>query len=402
LSKPRNIDYSTEEMAKCSGITVKNFIDRLKSICDEDKDNKRFGYDLSLSDFKTDELNETSDYFFPPEIAEPLIILIKNYDNHPYHRKNAKKNEVTASMISNYTKKVLDDIDNIEYDIFKKIIYGYNAHVTSLKLSYWVDPFIRELTHFILNSLQQHEDIGQALYKYTKQLNSFNYNLHRGMSIKQNLNVEGENVSIDHLLVRCIKTGLQKSKHIKELCFPDLNELIKAKEFDAYPDEFKDKFIAQYSNLSIKEKRNEYLNLMLRDSINQYAYTSNLKILEASRRQAENWRPYDKRIAAGDNGIHIEEMKNYLLGEISKCDSDIKQAEKYKELLQKWLNELKNTGNCSAPFCFESADFIKIREADYIEHCKKLDEDTNNISLTKVLDNMVGQALRHFIDNPNE
>uniref|UniRef100_UPI0005619859 hypothetical protein n=1 Tax=Ruminococcus flavefaciens TaxID=1265 RepID=UPI0005619859 len=287
MSKHRKIDYSTKEMADLSGMSTKNFIDRLKSICNDENGENRFGYDFDIFDFKVDDLTTTSDYYFPPEIAEPLIILIKNIDYHPYGRKNAKKKEVTASQISEYTQRVLDDIDNTDFSIFKDMIYSYNAHVTSLELSYWIEPFIRALTHFVLNSLQQCENIGQALRHYTQMLDSFNYNLHRGMILKTRYNIEQENISIDRLLVNCINEGLNIANYCKKNGIPDFEDLLKSQKPNipyvntSYTDENSTKkTINAITNLPINEQRKLYLEMVLRNRINYFTLNNNKAAVE--------------------------------------------------------------------------------------------------------------------------
>ena len=410
MSKKRPIDYSTKEMAELCGMTTKNFTDRLKSICNDENGENRFGYNFTFTDFKVDDFTDTADFFFPPEIAEPLIILIRNIDNHPYSRKNAKKKDVTASQIAEYTKKVLDDIDNTEYPIFKDMVYSFNAHVTSLELSYWIEPFIRALTHFVINSLQQYGNIGQALRHYTKALDKFNYNLHRGMIFQNRFDLEQENISIDHLLVDCINEGLVIANESKKTKIPDFEELLKSEKPNiphlntSYADEESTiKTINAILNLPISEQRKIYLEIVLRNCIDAFKLESNIVAVAAKKKAAQKWMSLDKRIENGDKGIYNEQMKNELLKIIANCDEMIESWQRSKEYHQQKLDELNKTGHCSVNF---NVDFLfmptEVRHELYVSHCHSIDEDPDNAPLKKVLDNMLGQALRYFMDNCEE
>lgn len=407
MSKHRKIDYSTKEMADLSGMSTKNFTDRLKSICNDENGENRFGYNFNIFDFKADDIAITSNNYFPPEIAEPLIILIRNIDYHPYARKNAKKTEVTASQISEYTRRVLDDIDNTEYPIFKDMIYSYNAHVTSLELSYWIEPFIRSLMHFVLNSLQQYGNIGQALRHYTKYLDKFNYNLHRGMMFETKFNIEQENISIDRLLVNCINEGLNITKNNKKTGIHDFEDWLKAKQPNlpelntSYVDEKStNRTINTITSLPINEQRKIYLEIVLRNQINNFKLKSNIAAVEKKKSVAENWIPLDKRIENGDKEVHNEQIRNELLKKISDCDALILSGQKGKEYYQQKLDELNNTGRCSVNFNVDHLFMpTELRHEHYVSHCHTIDNDANNLPLKNVLDNMIGQALRYFMDN---
>lgn len=401
LSKKRNIDYSTEEMAKLSGMSVKKFTDKLKIICD---DYNRFGYNLNILDFKLDEWT-TSDYHFPPEIAEPLAILIKNSDNHPYNRKNYKDQNVTALKIADYTKGVLNDIDNSEYSIFKDMIYSYNAHTTSLDLANWISPFIRALKHFLINSLHTYENIGQAISYYTRMLDSFNYNLHRGTIFKQTNNIEKENISIDHLLVRCINEGLTITKQYKKEGIPDFEELLESEIpyfLESNPLYAKDtKEIINYiTNLPVNEQRKLYLNIVLRKSINTRSLAENINIVNIKKESFKNWNPRDKRIENGDEKVYNEEIRAELLRQISNCEQALESYKRSLEYYQEKLKELDQTGECSVNFNTDNLFMATYkRHQKYVAHCQSIDNNPDNKKLEDVLDHMVGQALKYYIDN---
>lgn len=406
MGKIRKIDYSTKEMAKLSGMSENNFTYRLKKIC-KDEDGDRFGYNLDISNFKVDDMSDTANNYFPPEIAEPLIILIKNLDYHPYERRKIKRTDVTASQISEYTQKVLKDIDNTEYTIFKDMIYSYNAHVTSLELSYWIEPFIRSLMHFVLNSLQQYENIGQALRHYTQMLDSCNYNLHRGMMLKTTGNIEQENISIDRLLVNCINEGLEIANERKKAQFPGFEDLLKSKKPNfpdlktSYVDEKStNKTINTITSLPINEQRKLYLEMVLRNRIDNFKLSNNIAAVEKKKRAAANWSSLDKRIENGDKEVYNEQIRNELIKIISSIDDTILSYQKSKEYYQEKLDELNNTGHCSVNFNVDHLFMpTEKRHEHYVLHCHTIDNNPDNDPLKNVLDNMIGQALRYFMNN---
>ena len=57
MAKKREVDFSLNEMLELTGLTRKQFRDALLRFCDM--------YNFNLVDFKVDETNEKSDYFFP-------------------------------------------------------------------------------------------------------------------------------------------------------------------------------------------------------------------------------------------------------------------------------------------------------------------------------------------------
>uniref|UniRef100_UPI00056D7DD8 hypothetical protein n=1 Tax=Ruminococcus flavefaciens TaxID=1265 RepID=UPI00056D7DD8 len=115
---------------------------------------------------------------------------------------------------------------------------------------------------------------------------------------------------------------------------------------------------------------------------------------------AQNWKPLDKRIKDGDKGVYNEQIRNELTKKISSCDDMIATYKKSKEYYQQKLDELNNTGQCSVNF---NVDYLfmptEIRHEYYVSHCHTIDSDPNNLPLKNVLDNMIGQALRYFMDN---
>lgn len=214
MANKKTLSYSRKEMAEYANISVKKFTDNLKKVCEK--------YEIDILFFKNDHQNPNSDYYFPPQIAELLVILVKNDDKHPYSRRNVDVSKITASSIQEYTDAVLNDIEHTSPTI-KDYVYSDIAHATSVEIDAWIEPFTRELTNFILLNVLKYGNIGQALKHYTNQLNQMNYYLYRSnfmfsgnfltkpdVSDQEKNNAKSENVSIDNVLVSIIKSEISK------------------------------------------------------------------------------------------------------------------------------------------------------------------------------------------------
>lgn len=85
----RKIDYTQEEMIQMTGLSRSQFVRGLKRICD------MYGFDIN--DFKVEKDNTESAFFFTPEVADLLAILLRNLDKHPLKRSNAKIDDITGT-----------------------------------------------------------------------------------------------------------------------------------------------------------------------------------------------------------------------------------------------------------------------------------------------------------------
>lgn len=169
----RDIDYSFKDFLELTGLERKKCRDTLVRICDE--------YGFKLTDFKIEKDNENSDFIFTPEIAAPLALLVKYWDQYPYARRNSDKSKVTASAIAQYNEVILNGIDSELTQYFNDAIYSLNGHLVAREIADWTKPFVRELTHFMINlSTLSYENVGEAMCYFTKRLNEMNYQLHRG------------------------------------------------------------------------------------------------------------------------------------------------------------------------------------------------------------------------------
>lgn len=119
-----------------------------------------------LVDFKVDETNEKSDFYFAPEIAEPLALMLKHIMSHPLYRKNADSSNITATSMAEYNEKLLKDIDETMPTYFNHAVYSLSGQLVAQEISAWLVAFVRELTHFMYNlSRMKRQDIGATLKK---------------------------------------------------------------------------------------------------------------------------------------------------------------------------------------------------------------------------------------------
>lgn len=155
-------------------------------------------------------------------------------------------------------------------------------------------------------------------------------------------------------------------------------------------------------NLPINEQRKIYLEIVLRNRIDAFKLRNNVVAVER-KKAVQNWLPLDKRIEAGEKDIYNEQIKDELNQKKSDCDKYIEHYQKIKKYYQEKLDELNKTGNCSVNF---NVDYLFMpteeRHELYVLHCHTIDYNPNNALLKTVLDNMLGQALRYFIDNCEE
>lgn len=129
MAAGRKIDFTQKEMQEMTGLGRVQFKRNLERVCKM--------YNIKVSDFKKEEDNQDSHYTFPPEVAELLALLIKNYDYHPTILANKQDGYkiVKATDVANYNKRIMNDIDEME-DIFMKAIYCRPGHYTGYNIAF--------------------------------------------------------------------------------------------------------------------------------------------------------------------------------------------------------------------------------------------------------------------------
>lgn len=234
----RVIDYTQEEMMVMTGLSRDQFRRGLVRICE------MYGFDID--DFKVEKGNINSEFFFTPEVADLLAILLRNLKGHPLKRTNAKVDEISGTSISDYYKDVINDIDEEVRPIVAEAIFCLESHLVAQNVTDWTEPFVKQMTRFLVNLITlKRQDVGESLKQFTKQFDSMNYYLFRGesvMSLAYDSNIEElqrqgildddyrkeinkklhqNNISIDRLIAEMIRWYLPKSKEVRDSNFKE-------------------------------------------------------------------------------------------------------------------------------------------------------------------------------------
>ena len=75
MAAGRNVDFTQKEMEEMTGLDRTRFKRNLEKVCEM--------YKFDINNFKKEKDNPNSHFTFPPEIAELLALLVRNYDIHP-------------------------------------------------------------------------------------------------------------------------------------------------------------------------------------------------------------------------------------------------------------------------------------------------------------------------------
>lgn len=409
----RKVDFSLQEMRNLTGMSRKQFTDTLKRFCDL--------YGFKMKDFKTDETNPKSDYFFPVELAEPLALMIKSFGKNPRYRKNADPLGITATAYASYVHILLDDIDNSLPAFFNEAIYSLPGHLVAAEVADWAAPFVRELTHFMMNlALLGTEDIGAALATFTKKLNRMNYYLHRGnfvmsQAAAHNYELTSEelqdeagnaqklrrqNISLDILLAEFIRWGLTFSQDMRDLDYPELKDLLEQENALRYilgekvyiTDAEGRRLFEDIPAPDASQQRMGYYEFVMKDAIDLLQANMNRRALDTIKTKREQWKPIDKEIEDGDfvDQTANDQYRWDLVQEIN----DLRQQLATKErVLQRFLEVREEPPHLA----FEPDEMVTERLSDYVNHCKRLDNEGKQ--LYEIVDHFVGQALLEFLNS---
>lgn len=409
MRKMRRFDFTVEEMLEKTGLNRKQFTDALNRFCDM--------YNFEKTDFKIDRLNPNSDYFFPPEVAEPLAIMLKNLRKHPLFRRNASTEKITASALTDYDRAMLNDIETQLPDCFKYGIHNLRGHLVSQRIVDWSAPFVRELTRFVINlTTLKEEDIGATLQSFTKTLSQMNYYLHRGSYVsklvgeknrawRKKVDSIGEeklpeklheqNINIDVLLTELIRLAMQDA-HAKR----DSDNLFELKDLIARENallrmmgvrksictEDGKELFKDVLNPTDEQQREGYYSFVYGD-IEPNPICE--KVLTTAKEGIKKWKPIDKQIEESIfAGQTIAEQYRWNLeNEISELKNALKRKEDE-------LEAFKNTGEVPTIHLFEDDAMLIERLKAYVEHCHILDADKE---LYDIVDSFVGRALYAFL-----
>jgi hypothetical protein len=410
----RKVDYNLEEFSALAGLPRKKCRDNLVRICTE--------YGFQLTDFKVEADNENSDFIFAPEIAGPLALLVKYWDQYPYARKNVDKTKVTASSIANYNAEVLDGIDSEITQYFSDAIYSLNGHLVAKEVADWTEPFVRELTHFMVNiSTMSYENVGEAMCYFTQRLNEMNYYLHRGgfttgktqknrkeylmrcMALPDDSDIDKalqkQNLGLDKILAYLIRWQLEGVHRMRKLDFPDIKDIIEmenrrllflGQEIILCNNDGEVIELDSISDMPREQQRELYINLVLGKTIDVCRVKLNRNAVNVKLQQRKKWKPIECEIKEGtfDGATVKDEYRRYLNNEILKKQKEL-------EMLQHQLSEYESSKTVPRQFRIEDDSTLKERQDDYVEYCKLM--DINYKSLYDAVDVFVGQALNEFL-----
>ena len=401
MAAGRRVDFTQKEMEEMTGLGRVQFKRNLDRVCDM--------YGIKVSDFKKEKDNPNSHYTFPPEVAELLTLLVKNFDFHPLTlAKKEKENKIVkATDVANYNKKILEDIDKME-DVFKKAIYCRPGHYAANNIAFWTDEFVKQLTRFIYNlSALKSENIGDALAQFTKKLDDMNYFLFRGEYFRNEVMASNEeatplefrmteldksmnvqNKSIDFIIADMIKGFLPTVREIRKKKFPEYeppyefinNNPILGLKAVVVPD-------GEEAEDDLFLVRMLYYRQMIAGRLPSTSYETNEFNLEHLHEKNSQWRNRVDAIKDGSfkepSELSLEEKKKNVKANIADYKAYIAVAEKILEELENETEDLeKNTLLLGLQTSFE-------------EHCTTVDKV--NKRLHEIVDELVGEAMQEIM-----
>ena len=411
MAKKRVVDFSLEEMLELTGLTRKQFRDALLRFC--------VMYGFRIVDFKVDETKEKSDYFFPPEVAEPLALMLKHITYHPLYRKNAEPASITATELSEYYARLLKDVDENLSTYFNHAVYSLPGHLVAQEISDWAADFVRELTHFMYClSTMERQDMGATMKMFTKELSKMNYYLYKGnysmtKIIESNRQISMElyglpddsevdkklqkqNLSIDILLAELIRWEMEGSHKMRDMGFPSLKDIldyenerrkILGEKYTIRDKEGKELFV-DIPEPTAEQQREAYYSFVLGQTIDEARYRNNKSCAKAMKKHKESWKPHDKQIEEGtfEGSTVKEEYRMALKEEMKKLQDKVNELQAELEALD---------GKERTPFAVETDEDLQERQSSYIDYCKGIDE--NESRLYNIVNRFVGQALNEFL-----
>lgn len=390
----REIDYSQNDMLKLTGLERREFARTLKKIC------KMYNLDLSL--FKVEKDNENSEYFFIPEVAQLLAILIRNFYYHPLNRKTVKASDVTGMAVNQYYRKVLEDIDENVEPIIADAIYCLEGHLATQNITDWIERFSTQLTRLLLNVVRlKEQNLGDILEKATRKLDSINYNLFVGSAVLNatvDANIEAlnrsgggnayekklhqQNISIDRLIAEMIRFYEPKITTVRESNFC---------EYDFGDDGIMTWFAlcGNSNDITVTQKRHIYYQIEVNPFFDEDIRRVNFEKIAKQVVKNSTWKGISTKIAEDDfcdprEASLSEEIKG-VEDEIQRCKEELEQQKQKLESLK-----LLKTGQSEKE---REAYFKKIKNA-YLEYSKQQDAEEE---VYEVVDKFVGRAIYELL-----
>lgn len=384
--KMRNTDYSLEELAKWVGLERKAFTDQLKRVCEI--------YELTYDDFKLYKDEDDSSYFFTPETAELIGILVKNIKKHPEYMRKAKTINFTGSKIADFYSALLNDVDELASDEIKKMIYCSQGHFTTKRVADWSDELILQLKRFIVNvSTLKTEEVGAAVSLFAKELDKMNYNMYSANELKTEIinsnlgDVEVSplqrtmnelNVGIDTVIVELLKAYIEASEDDRLCGYPTLHEKLYDQKNLLKVLGLEDLRIEQAiesldSSTTDAQARAVYRQVFMSDDEIDMKFKRQEFIVKHYEEKIKGWKATENRTPERDS-----------LTEEEKEERDNLRKEIIEHELK--INELK-------------ARLDKLNDKETIAKYKKYcdDIDAKYEEMGEVADKIVGQALYQFL-----
>jgi hypothetical protein len=392
----RKIDYSQDEMMELTGMTRSQFVRGLERVCE------MYGFDIT--DFKVEKDNKDSAFFFPPEVADLLAILIRNLDKHPLKRKNAKIDTITGDNIQNYYQCVLEDIDDNVISEVEERIYCNEGHLGAQNISDWTAPFVKALSRFLDNiTTLEKQDVGASLELFTKKLDEMNYCLFRGnylMGAAYSSNVQHmkkygvetdsyydeieeklhrTNISIDWLIAEMIRWCIPGVIKVRDSGFPEYevedSEALRFL-FGCGPDE-----------LTIDDYRTIYYRVEIHNKYDDATVRHNKAIMDHARGKNKQWKDTVCRIKEGTfaepQEKTLEERIEIIKGNIASCE---KELQTYKDMLEQLENQREEDPRST---------FLQTLQEKYVEYCEKQDRENGDVEA--VVNQFVGRAIYELL-----
>lgn len=392
----RVIDYTQEEMMVMTGLSRDQFRRGLVRICE------MYGFDID--DFKVEKGNINSEFFFTPEVADLLAILLRNLKGHPLKRTNAKVDEISGTSISDYYKDVINDIDEEVRPIVAEAIFCLESHLVAQNVTDWTEPFVKQMTRFLVNLITlKRQDVGESLKQFTKQFDSMNYYLFRGesvMSLAYDSNIEElqrqgildddyrkeinkklhqNNISIDRLIAEMIRWYLPKSKEVRDSNFKEY--IFEDNDFMRWA------ACGNPNQASPTMKRELYYQLEVNYSANKNLLKNNQYVLEHTRNKNAEWKDIATQVSEGN---FCEPQEKSIAEKIKILENNIRSCEKELEGYKNLLTELKEQKNED-----EKSELLQDIQQRYVEHCKHTDNDYHE--LEDAVDKFVGRAIHELL-----
>ena len=401
--KNRRVDFTHEEMESMTGLSRKAFDDALKRFCEI--------YQFEKSDFKSVKDEAKSGYFFPPEVAELLALLLRHLQENPMARSNADDRKVTAEQVAEYNRAILQDIDKGLPKVFKENIYALPAHDTAQNLVDWTERLVKQFAYFLVNLVTlKEQDIGASLKLFTQKLDQMNYSLFKGnyvvskikqsnieevcqknieeidgKQLNQTLRLGERNISLDKVIAELLRCGLEHADDIRKMGFPELDEILARENRinlfmgqEMISELYKDKKIPP-----LEDERQTYYCYRIEVPENSLNYLQNENRLQSIRKKNAEWKSIDDAIRAGifrePQEESLKKKRQILNDNIQYALRDIEECRcLLKELDEQEMEEKKDE------FCEE----IKTK---YVEHCKYIDK--NHTELNAIAERFIGQFL---------